>query len=163
MGINILRKNLCISKWSLNFLSLIGVFKGVENHMCIGGDQGELPTRPLGSSSILTRPNFLHSQGMQHGPSNQCVKYDDFRGVEYESYPWGLVVNSSRMFKEHLHIHYLFEDCLHMNYILKEHLAMDHFHEDKLHQLHIHILVVDDIGLAIKFNHWIQSLNMFSH
>jgi hypothetical protein len=37
-----------------------------------------------------------------------------------------------------------------MNYILKEHLAMDHFHEDQLHQLHVHILVVDDLHYINK-------------
>jgi hypothetical protein len=50
-----------IKMMSLNFLSLIGVFKGVEKHVHIGGNQRELPTRPLGSSSIPTRPNFMHS------------------------------------------------------------------------------------------------------
>jgi len=86
---------------------------------------------------------------MQHGPLDQYVEYDDFYSPEYESYPRGLVVNSSCILKDHLHIHYILEDCLHMNYILKEHLAMDQFHEDKLHQLCVHILVVDDKDLTI--------------
>jgi len=49
----------------------------------------------LGSSSIPARPNFMHSQGMQHGPLDRYAKYDDFCSPEYESYPQGLVVNSS--------------------------------------------------------------------
>jgi hypothetical protein len=102
------------------------VFKGVEKHVRIGGDQGDLPTRPLGSSSIPTRLNFLHFQGRQHGPLDQYVEYDDLHSLEYDSYPRGLVLNSSCILKDHLHIHYILDDYLHMNYILKEHLAMDH-------------------------------------
>jgi hypothetical protein len=56
---------------------------------------------------------------MQHGPSYQYAEYDDFHSPKYESYPWELVVNSSCIFKDHMHIYY----------ILEEHLAMDHFHE----------------------------------
>jgi len=52
--------------------------------------------------------------------------------------------------KDHLHIYYILEDDLHMNYILKEHLAMDHFHDNQLHQLHVHILVVDDLHYINK-------------
>ncbi len=74
---------------------MIGVLQGVEKHVCIGGNQGKLLTRPLGSSSIPARPNFMHSQGMQHGPLDRYAKYDDFCSPEYESYPQGLVVNSS--------------------------------------------------------------------
>jgi hypothetical protein len=37
-----------------------------------------------------------------------------------------------------------------MIYILKVHLAMDHFHENQLHQLHVHILVVDDLHYINK-------------
>jgi hypothetical protein len=72
----------------------------------------------------------MHFKGMQHGPLDRYIEYDDFHSFEYESYPRGLVINSSCILKDHLH----------MNYILKENLAMDHFHED---QLHVHILVVD--------------------
>jgi len=67
---------------------------------------------------------------MQYGPSDWYAKYDDFCNPKYESYPWELVVNSSCILKDHLHIYYILEDCLHMNYMFKEHLAMDHFHED---------------------------------
>jgi hypothetical protein len=87
---------------------------------------------------------------MQHGLLDWYVEYDDFRSSEYESYPWELVVNSSCILKDHLHIYHILEDCLPMNYILKQHLAMDHFHEDQLHQLCVHILVVDDLHYRNK-------------
>jgi hypothetical protein len=29
----------------------------------------------------------MHSQGMQHGPLDQYVEYDDFHDLKYESYP----------------------------------------------------------------------------
>jgi hypothetical protein len=87
---------------------------------------------------------------MEHGPLDQYAKYGDFHSLEYESYPWELVVNSSCILKDHLHIYYLLQDHLHMNYILMEHLAMDHFHEDRLHQLPVHILVVDDLHYISK-------------
>jgi len=87
---------------------------------------------------------------MQHGLSDWYVEYDDFRSPKYESYPWELVVNSSCILKDHLHIYHILEDCLPMNYILKQHLAMDHFHEDQLHQLCVHILVVDDLHYRNK-------------
>ncbi len=87
---------------------------------------------------------------MQHSPSDQYAEYDDFRSLEYESYPWELVVNSSCILKDHLHIYYILQDRLCMNYILKEHMAMDHFHEDQLNQLRVHILVVDDLHYINK-------------
>jgi len=85
---------------------------------------------------------------MQHGLSYWYVEYDDF--CSPESYPWELVVNSSCILKDHLHIYHILEDCLPMNYILKQHLAMDHFHEDQLHQLCVHILLVDDLHYKNK-------------
>jgi hypothetical protein len=92
----------------------------------------------------------MNFSGMQHGLSNQYVEYGDFHSPKYESYPWELVVNSSCILKDHLHICYILEDGLNMNYILKEQLALDHFHENQLHQLHVHILVVDDLHYRNK-------------
>jgi hypothetical protein len=51
---------------------------------------------------------------MQHGSSDQYAEYDDFRSPKYESYPWELVVNSTCILKDHLHIYYILEDYLHM-------------------------------------------------
>ncbi len=87
---------------------------------------------------------------MQHGLSDRYAKCDDFHSHKYESYPWELVVNLSCILKDHLHIYYILEDRQHMIYILKVHLAMDHFHENQLHQLHVHILVVDDLHYINK-------------